>query len=155
MSENSELPTPQSSRPLGHFDVLVGPWTMVGTHPAFPAAANGRSSFEWLVDGALLVWHFDWEQPGPPSATSVIGWDDATETGLMLYSDERGVTRVYQVSVKDAIWRMWREAPAFSQGMAGRFSDDGNTIRVHGELSRDGSTWEPDLDVTYSRGGVG
>jgi hypothetical protein len=29
---------------------------MVGTHPAFANAVNGRSTFEWLQAGAILVW---------------------------------------------------------------------------------------------------
>jgi hypothetical protein len=34
--------------------------------------------------------------------------------------------------------------------MTGTFSDDGNTITCHGELSRDGVNWEQDLDVVYT-----
>jgi alkanesulfonate monooxygenase SsuD/methylene tetrahydromethanopterin reductase-like flavin-dependent oxidoreductase (luciferase family) len=38
-------------------------------------------------------------QPGPPSALSVIGHDDAVQTCCMLYADERGVARIYQMSL--------------------------------------------------------
>ncbi len=69
----------------------------------------------------------------------------------MLYSDQRGVARIYQMSLQGGIWKMWRESPGFSQRLTGSFSDDGNTITVHGELSRDGANWERDLDVTYTR----
>ena len=57
--------------------MLVGDWAMVGTHPAFPSVAYGHCSFEWLKEGALLVWRFEWDRPGPPSALSVVGHDDA------------------------------------------------------------------------------
>ena len=69
----------------------------------------------------------------------------------MLYADERGVARIYQMSLEGGVWKMWRDSQAFSQRMTGTFSADGNTILVHGELSRDGSHWEQDLDVTYTR----
>jgi hypothetical protein len=113
---------------------------------------QGHSSFEWLREGALLVWHFDWEHGlGVPSAFCVIGHDDAVEPCSSLYTDERGVARIYQMSLADGVWKMWRNSPDFSQRMTGTFSADGNIITWHGELSRDGSTWEKDLSVTYTR----
>ncbi len=150
MNEHAGLP-PQPTNSLKQFDVLVGEWNMVGKHPAFPSAAQGRSSFEWLMEGALLVWHFDWEQPGPPSALSVIGHDDTLETCSMLYADERGGARIYQMTLEGGVWKMWRDPPGFSQRMTGTFSEDGNTITVRGELSRDASHWEQDLNVTYTK----
>src|SRR6266536_1498303 len=79
MNEHATLP-PQPTSSMKQFDILVGEWTMVGTHPEFPDAAHGHSSFEWLVEGGLLVWHFNWERGGPPSALSVIGHDEQVET---------------------------------------------------------------------------
>jgi hypothetical protein len=152
MDEHTELP-PQPIGSLEQLVRVVGEWTMVGTHPGFPSAVQGHSSFEWLREGTLLVWHFDWEHPGPPSAVSVIGRDDAGlgDTCTMLYADERGVARIYQMRLDGDVWQMWRESPGFSQRMTGTFSEDGTTIVVHGELSRDGAQWEPDLEVTYTR----
>ncbi|MHB8597873.1 MAG: hypothetical protein ACYDER_13795 [Ktedonobacteraceae bacterium] len=63
MDEHAELP-PQPTNSLKQFDALVGEWNTMGTHPAFPYAVHGHSSFEWLMGGAFLVWHFDWEHPG-------------------------------------------------------------------------------------------
>lgn len=107
--------------------------------------------FRMAAGRGLLVWHFDWEHPGPPSALSVIGHDDAIETCSMLYADERGVARIYQMSLDGGVWKMWRDSPGFSQRMIGTVSSDGNTITCHGELSRDSANWEQDLDVTYTR----
>ena len=149
MNKHSGPPQPIGS--LKQFEILVGEWDTEGTHPFFPSAVHGHSSFEWLVEGALLVWHFDWERPGPPNAVSVIGHDDSVETCSMLYSDERGVARIYQMSLEGGVWKMWRESPGFSQRITATFSADRNTIVGHGELSRDGSNWEQDLDVTYTR----
>jgi hypothetical protein len=152
MSKDSPNQPPQPIRSLKEFEVLIGEWSMVGRHPLLPSAVYGHSSFEWLREGALLAWHFNWE-PGQeiPNAFNVIGRDDAVETCSMLYTDERGVARIYQMSLADGIWKMWRESSGFSQRMTGTFSDDSNTITWHGELSHDGSTWEEDLSVTYTR----
>lgn len=154
MDETTGLP-PQPTSMLRQFDALIGEWDMVGTHPGFPSAVYGISTFEWLRDGALLAWHFDWEDPGPPSAMSVIGHDDSGATCNMLYSDERGVARIYQMTLEDSSWKMWRDSPGFSQRVIGTLSEDRNTITCHGELSRDGANWQQDLDVTYSRRPLG
>jgi hypothetical protein len=150
MQRHSEQPS-QPTGSLKQCAILLGEWNMVGTHPAFPSAVHGRSSFEWLMDESLLVWHFDWERPGPPSARCVIGRDDSDETCSLLYADERGVSRIYHMSLRVGVWKMWRDAPGFSQRMTGTFSDDGTTLISQGELSRDGSQWEPDLHVIYTR----
>ena len=151
MSEHDER-SPQPTSSLKQFDILVGEWDTVGTHPGLPSAVHGHSSFQWLMEGGLLQWHFDWDPGiGVPSALSIIGHDDSVETCSMLYFDERGVARIYQMSLEGGVWKMWRDAPNFSQRTTGTFSEDSNTITCHGELSRDGSTWEPDLDVTYTR----
>jgi hypothetical protein len=152
MSDTSKGSPPQPTRTLREFERLIGEWDTVGTHPQLPAPVRGHSKFEWLRDGALLVWHFDWEHgTGIPSAYSVIGHDDTIEPCMMLYTDERGVARIYQMSLEGDVWKMWRESPEFSQRMTGTFSADGKTITSRGELSRDGTTWERDLDVTYTR----
>jgi hypothetical protein len=152
MSQDAEGQPPQPTRSIKQFDILIGEWAMVGTHPQLPSAVHGHSTFEWLREGALLGWHFDWEQgQGVPNAFSVIGHDDAVEPCSMLYSDERGVARIYQMSLAGGVWKMWRDAPGFSQRMIGTFSEDGNTIIWNGELSRDDFAWEPDLSVTYTR----
>jgi hypothetical protein len=112
---------------------------------------HGQSTFEWLRDGALLIWRFEWEPGQVPSAFSVIGHDDTAEACSMLYTDTRGVARIYQMSLADGVWKMWRDSADFAQRMTGTFSDDNTIITCRGEMSRDGSTWEDDLSVTYTR----
>src|SRR5690242_6164279 len=124
MNKQSKPQPPQPTGSLKQFDILVGEWNTVGTHPQLPSAVHGHSTFEWLREGALLIWHFDWEHgQGIPSAFSVIGHDDALEPCSMLYSDERGVARIYQMSLEAGIWKMWRKSSGFSQRMTGTFSD--------------------------------
>ena len=42
-------------------------------------------------------------------------------------------------------------APDFSQRFTGTFDDDHNTIVGRWEISSDGSTWNHDFDLTYTR----
>ena len=49
------------------------------------------------------------ELPEAPDNISVIGCDAANGTYYQLYSDERGVCRVYEMSIGDGEWKLWRE----------------------------------------------
>lgn len=69
----------------------------------------------------------------------------------MHYFDSRGVFRVYEVTIDDAGWRIWRDAPGFSQRFVGTFSDGGDAIDGQWELCRDDVNWINDLQITYRR----
>lgn len=99
MNEHAGRP-PQPTSPLNQFEILAGEWETLGSHPGFPSAVQGHATFQWLKEDAPLVWHSDWERPGPPSAISVIGHDDSIEACTVLYADERSVARIYQTSQK-------------------------------------------------------
>jgi hypothetical protein len=83
--------------------------------------------------------------------TWIIGPDDAAGTYCVLHYDSRGVSRIYQMSLSDGVWKVWRDFPGFSQRFSGNFSEDGNTITASWEKSVDGSKWEHDFDLTYTK----
>ncbi|MFN2601495.1 MAG: hypothetical protein ABR582_01930 [Gemmatimonadaceae bacterium] len=137
---------------LEALSVLVGTWNTVGTHPLVPGKTfHGRTSFAWIEGGAFMIMHSEIDEPEIPNGIAIFGTDDTTGECSMLYFDERGVSRRYEVSVRDNVWKWWRNAPGFSQRLTGVIAPDGLTIESHGEFSRDGATWEPDLQLTYTR----
>jgi hypothetical protein len=71
----------------------------------------------------------------------------------VLYFDERGVSRKYDVTVtgNQVVWR--RDEAGFAQRSTMTLDDGGNTIVGKGEMSRDGGAWEDDLMLTYVRAG--
>jgi hypothetical protein len=69
----------------------------------------------------------------------------------MLQTDSRGISRIYQMSLSEGVWKLWRDQPGFSQRFTGTFSDDGRTISGRMEKSSDGLQWELDFDLTYTR----
>ena len=69
----------------------------------------------------------------------------------MVYLDSRGVSRIYQMTLSADIWTIWREFPGFSQRFNGMFSDDNHVITARWDKSSDGSNWEHDFDLTYTR----
>ena len=137
---------------LSPLSVLVGTWNTIGTHPLVPGTTfHGRTSFAWMEGGAFLIMHSRIDEPEIPSGIAVFGSDDATGELSMLYFDERGVSRRYEVSLRDNVWRWWRNDPGFSQRFTGTIAADGRTIVSRGEMSRDGAEWEPDLELKYTR----
>jgi hypothetical protein len=152
MTETSTNEASIPNRALEPLTPLVGQWETVGTHPLVPGTTfHGHTSFAWFEGGAFLVMRSQIDEPGIPSGIAVVGSDDASDTFFMLYFDERGVSRKYDVTLRDATWKWWRNAPGFSQRFTGRIVDGGRTILGQGELSRDGHTWEGDLQLTYTR----
>jgi hypothetical protein len=95
--------------------------------------------------------HSDIDEPGIPSGVAILGCDDSTKECSMLYFDERGVSRKYEWTFVGNVWKWWRNAPGFSQRFTGTIIEDGHTLVGKGELSKDGSTWERDLELTYTR----
>jgi hypothetical protein len=117
---------------------------------------RGRVVFEWLPGGRFLVQRWEVPLPDAPDGIAIIGFDDDRGTYLQHYFDSRGVARVYEMSVDDGVWKLWRNTPDFSplnfsQRFTATFSDDGNTIDGRWETSNDGSSWEHDFDLTYTR----
>lgn len=137
---------------LQPFAVLIGEWTTVGTHPLVPdTTLHGHSSFEWIEGGAFLIWNSEIEHSAFPAGIAIFGSDDATGEYLMMYFDERKVSRKYEALFQDGILKWWRNAPEFSQRYTLTITDNGNTMISKGQLSKDGTTWEKDLDLTFTR----
>ena len=151
MNLPSDQSSPKLNPALKDLERLIGEWHLVGAHPQIHGQVRGHASFGWVEEGAFLVWHLDFEHPGPPSGVSVIGRDDSSGACSVLYFDERGVSRIYEMGLVNGIWTMWRNSSGFSQRMTGTIDDDQRTITVHWEKSIDGSHWEQDLDLTYTK----
>ena len=89
--------------------------------------------------------------PEAPDGISIMGCDAANGTYYRLYSDDRGVCRVYEMSVGDGEWRLWREGEPFPQRFIGRFEDGGDTIVGRWEKAEDGTSYETDFDLIYRK----
>jgi hypothetical protein len=91
------------------------------------------------------------ELPEAPDNVSIIGCDAANGTYFQLYSDARGVCRVYEMSIGNGEWKLWREGEPFSQRFTATMSDDGNTITGRWEIAEDGTNYTTDFDLIYRR----
>jgi hypothetical protein len=131
-----------------HLDALVGQWAIEISHPSDPTAViTGRAVFEWLSGGHFLVERWNIAHPDFPDGIAVIG------QSTQHYFDSRGVARVYEMSLADGVWKLWREPepPDFSQRFTATFSEDGTVIAGCWEIAHDGSTYERDFDLTFRK----
>jgi hypothetical protein len=145
---------------LRRLDALVGDWEMRAVFGEHTLSAH--VAFEWIEDGAFLAQRAS-SGPVPPDTPreliensplptlQIIGLDDTAESFTALYSDARGVSRVYTMTFDGTVWTMHRAAPGFHQRFTGTLSDDGKTISAHWDLSRDGESWDLDFNLTFTR----
>jgi hypothetical protein len=149
---NSEHKAVIPNPALASFSALIGKWSTRGSHPYLPGVVlHGRASFDWIEGGAFVVMHSENDEEKIPSGIAIFGSDDATGEYFMLYFDERKVSRKYEVAIQGNEITWWRNDPAFSQRFTLNFTDNGNTIISHGEMCKDGKTWEKDLEQTFTR----
>jgi hypothetical protein len=137
---------------LQRLEGLVGDWTLTMTQAWFlddpDLEVEGQATVGWLGDAFLEVratlgtdqstWHW------------IVGRSDAREQLVLLYHDERGVLRVFEMTFGDGEWTLVREDPDFHQ----RFIASVGPDRIVGrwEASEDaGRTWRKDFDLIFER----
>jgi hypothetical protein len=136
---------------LKNLNILIGNWEMSGRHRLIPNPIIGSVNFTWIDGESFLMMRTDFNHSGPPNSTAIIGSDDSAGILSMLYFDERGVSRIYEMEFGENIWKIRRNFPGFYQRFIGGVKDSGNTIEGVWELSKDDINWENDLQITYTR----
>jgi hypothetical protein len=139
---------------LDSLDAFVGEWSMsTSFSPTGADAPRARTTFEWLPGRQFLIQRWEVEHPDAPDGIAIIGFDADKATLLQHYFDSRGIARVYEMTFARTVWTLQRlaAAPDFSQRSTGTFDPSGDTIAATWESSRDGTTWEHDFALTYTR----
>jgi hypothetical protein len=143
---------PAAEVALKRLEPLVGEWTLEARGAdGKPWPGGGRAVFEWHDSGAHLIERSTVDLPAAPDGVSIIGCDAANGTYMQLYSDERGVCRIYEMSIGDGEWKLWRDGAPFSQRFTATISSDGSTITGRWEIAEDGANFTTDFDLTYRR----
>jgi hypothetical protein len=143
---------PTAEDALRALEPLIGEWTVEARWPGGePWPGGGRVTFEWHESRAHIVERGTIDLPEAPDNLSIIGCDAANGTYFQLYSDERGVCRVYEMSIGDGEWRLWRHGEPFSQRYVGVFGDDGDTIAGRWEIAEDHEQFVLDFELDYRR----
>jgi hypothetical protein len=133
--QDRTLPNPA----LHPFRVLIGTWQTTGTHGQLPdTLLHGQTSFEWLENGAFVLMRSQMDDLRVPRTIAIIGSDDPEGAYYLLTCDERGVSRKYDMSLRNNLWQWWRNAPGFLQRYEVQIAEDGQTLIGRGELSKTG-----------------
>ena len=138
---------------LAKLEGLVGEWDLTITDAWFldsrEVKVTGKATIEWL-DDAFLHLRSTWEDDSTWSW--VIGRSDSHEQLTVLYHDDRGVCRVFKMTLDDGEWLMERADPDFHQRFVGTVTAD--RIDARTEASEDaGATWRKDFDLIFERVG--
>ncbi|MDB4940257.1 MAG: hypothetical protein JWO40_682 [Candidatus Doudnabacteria bacterium] len=140
---------------LKDLELLIGHWTTELSNASFlndrSAVLQGNASFEWFGDGDFLVLYQGTKNVDAAWATWIIGRDQDTSDYTILYFDDRRFSRVYEMSFKKGVWKIWRNSPKFIQSFKGVISKDKKTITGRWRKSSDGKRWEHDFDLVYKR----
>jgi hypothetical protein len=143
---------PTAEQALKELEPLVGEWRMEAIPPSGePWPGDARAGFEWHDSGAHLIARATIEMPEAPDSISIIGCDAANGTYYQLYSDDRGVCRVYEMNIGGGEWGLWREGEPFGQRFTGSFEDGGTTIVGRWETGEKNGGYETDFDLIYRR----
>jgi hypothetical protein len=143
---------PTAEGALRRLEPLIGDWELEAIPPGGePWPGEARATFEWHDSGAHVIERSTIELPEAPNAIAIMGCDAANGTYYQLYSDDRGVCRVYEMSIGDGEWRLWREGEPFAQRFIGHFEEGGDTIAGRWEKTGDGGGYETDFDLIFRR----
>jgi hypothetical protein len=129
---------------------LIGDWRTTGTHPLVPGKTLvGRTSFAWHEGGAFLVMRSEVDEPRFPDGLAIIGSSDVAGTFAMIYFDERGTSRLFEVKVGDGTVTWRRDDPDFAQSNTITVQD--GTLVGRGRMSTEDGSWTDDLSQVFER----
>ncbi len=136
---------PNRNPALDRLDVLVAKWSMEATPPGGPPwPGEARVTFEWLEDRTFLIERWTVDLPEAPDGIAIIGAGNETEAFRQHYFDSRGVHRIYEMTLGDGVWKLWRDArDPFPQRFSGTFNDDGSPSPAAGRRRRTAPTGRP------------
>jgi hypothetical protein len=134
---------------LGALEPLIGEWEFTMYNAWFLESMDtkvvGKTIVERIHDSFIVVRQ---ETDGKPDDIWVIGYSDAQGKYELFYYDQRGVSRIFDMSFDGKRWTFSREDKDFYQRFIAEVSL--NKIQARTEASEDkGKTWRKDFDMTY------
>jgi hypothetical protein len=132
-------------------DAFVGNWTISLTNQWWledpTTVTTGTAVGEWLGESFVRL---QAEIDGKPTWDFVFGRSDANDRFVALYHDERGVLRVFDVTLDGDDWAFRRADPDMHQTFTGCV--EGNRLIARTDASDDqGATWRKDFDLIWER----
>src|SRR4029077_7794384 len=138
---------------LTRLDVLVGQWTVEASFEDTPA---GTATIEWALGHRFLIWRVTIPDTDFPDSLSVISVNSDGQAFTQHYFDDRGLARLYKMTLGGSSWTLLRDEPDFapldfSQRFAGTIAPGGETITGTWESQGQDGEWQKDFDLVYYR----
>ena len=124
---------------LRHLEPLVGEWDVTLTHAWFldsmDTKIHGTATIEWYADAFLLLRS---SFPARTAAQGGTAWamafsrNEPRDTFIALYNDDRGVSRVFDMTFADGEWTLLREDPDFHQRWVSEIRCRPRDLRLRG-----------------------
>ena len=142
---------------MRRLESMVGEWDVTLTHAWFldslDTKIHGTATVGWYADAFLLLqgrFPARSADEGGSAWAMAFSHNDPRDEFLALYSDDRGVSRVFGMTFADGEWTLLREDPDFHQRIVMRLGED--RIDMRADASEDeGTTWRKDLDYIFVR----
>jgi hypothetical protein len=131
--------------------IFAGEWRVRLEHQWWvedpDAVVTGTARGSWLGDSFV---RFEASLDGKPTWDFVFGRSDAADRFVALYTDERGVHRIFDLVLDDEGWSMSRADPDFHQRLNGRLEGD-RMVGTADASEDEGATWRKDFDLIFER----
>ena len=136
---------------LAALQPLIGEWEFTISNAWFLDSMEttivGRTVIERLYDSFVVLRD---EVDGELDDIWVIGYSDPQKKYQLFTYDQRGVSRIFDMTFDGTSWTFSREDEDFYQRFIAHVSED--RIEARTEASEDkGKTWRKDFDITYVR----
>jgi hypothetical protein len=155
----------ESRGPDKRLHAIAGRWKTSGHvigNPAIPV--DGTDTYEVLPGGYFLVHHVDVTVgEHPVRAIEIIGEPDPVSGGVLARSfDSDGNAEVMLVMVDDGVFRFTggaevasvaqpTDAPTARVRSTLTIAEDGQSMNARWERSQDGTSWQPWMDISFTR----
>ena len=92
-------------------EALIGEWSMEVSLPGAPPGDSGCEGLvEWMPGRQFVVQRWVVPVPEAPDGLAVLGFNEPRDSFLQRCFDSRGVARVYEMSIGDGTWKLWRDS---------------------------------------------
>jgi uncharacterized protein DUF1579 len=157
---------PVPSREIQRLGALVGRWRSEGYIVGeVPIPITGTDIYEWLPGGFFLVHHVDVVIGGQPvQAIELIEYDPTTDSFIGRAYDNQGNITIMRAKVDEqgvwtftgggdvaAVARPSTAAAVEAVRSTLTVSPDRTTMTARWERCDDGKTWQPWMDMTFTR----
>ena len=136
---------------LEGLSLFVGTWHTTGVtrataeKPSEPVDATDR--YEWMEGGFFLLHHIESRTPEVFKALEIIGRERQGEGCSMTSFDSKGRVVTSTMELKGRDVRVSSKTARF----AGAFSGVGASLNGTWEMSEDGLSWRPSMDITLKK----